>query len=130
MSLKSLGEHIKQTFSVDAKMEKYVDVLRPLVKSSFEINGSALKGTLPHIYISAVHDSDLKTIKEIYAKFGIKLQQRMMKSGNIHMWVLCIQKTDFEKLSDKQQNFFKRTTNADNVSRKTQLRYENITTIA
>ena len=98
-------------------MEKYEDILRQSIDAAFENQGSVAKGTMSHIFISLNRDADISTVKEIYAKIGIKLQQRVMKSGNKFMTVLCISMLDFEKLDEKQREFFKRTTKMDKVTR-------------
>lgn len=117
MSLKSIIKTVKEQFSTDAKMEKYEDILRQSIDAAFENQGSVAKGTMSHIFISLNRGADISTVKEIYAKIGIKLQQRVMKSGNKFMTVLCISMLDFEKLDEKQREFFKRTTKMDKVTR-------------
>ena len=115
MSLKSIFENIKQPFSIDAKMEKYEDILRKSIDGAFELKGSVVKHTLPNIFISFKPGADLKMVKEIYARFGIKLSQRLMKNGIKFTPVLCITMLDFNKLNEKQRDFFNRTTNADRI---------------
>ena len=117
MSLKPIIKTVKEQFSTDAKMEKYEDILRQSIDAAFENKGSVAKGTISHIFISLNRGADINTVKEIYANVGIKLSQRFLKHGVNFMPVLCISVLDFNKLNEKQREFFKRTTNSDRIKR-------------
>jgi hypothetical protein len=109
MSVKSIIETVRKTFSVDAKMQEYEGVLRKSIAGSYELKGSETGYFMPYIYVALERGADINKIKNMYEKVGIKLEQRLMRTGNRLMPILCIQKFDFERLDEKHRDFFNRT---------------------
>lgn len=101
--------------------KKYEKILHSLIEKVDVVYSTAVKSSLPCIYIYVAEGVNIDLVQNIYAEFGIQLKKHVSKLDKKTQEVLFISTEDYMKLDKKQKAFFDRTAPTSDYRRQIEL---------
>lgn len=122
-AIKNIKSKVFKTKQVaDSEIEqKYEKILHSLIEKVDVVYSTAVKSSLPCIYIYVAEGVNIDLVQNIYAEFGIQLNKHTSKLDNKTQEVLFISTEDYMKLNKKQMAFFDRTAPTSGYRRQIEL---------